>query len=662
MIIEFIGTPGAGKTTLLPTVIEFLRERGISARTVVEAARPYAQRTFLGQAVSRLAPPSLRRPLLWQVFYYLSVLYRLKLLVKNPKLIRQVLSSQRHRPIPAEARRHVLYWFFHLAGYYEFLTAHARPNEALILDEGFIHRVVQLNASDVEEPDPAQVLAYVDLLPRPDLVIFPQSPWEVCEKRIYRRGVWERFHHKSPAEISRYIANSYVVVNLTVDYIKSKGWSVIEVDNGSDDMTASRAELRSKLTKIMAFARETSKLHADSVTGAASMAQVHRILHLPRPSRLSDNINSRLRPLDIEFDGVCEVLSQYGLELTRPPRNLPIGRRGRNVMVDTSAGKKVLKLYRPQWQIPTMIYEHSVLTHLAQLNFPAPRLVAAPNGETIISRAGRNYALFDFADGINYSSNFLLRAHRLRLMAMAGKTLACLHRQLEGFVPEGEHHLGFQSYTGSRRRDIAWHVDKVNELKEKSRNLTGPEKKIHVDWLIRNSNSVLEELGRLDETLSVARLPRVIIHGDYGLHNLLFRRDGTATPLDFELARLEWRLSDLVSCLAKLRYAHTAYDFESMQCFMEAYQAEYPLSADEWRFLPQVWRFYKLQAAVQYWNSYFETGGPTRKLVSARDAVDQADWAMNHQDKLLVLNPGAVPPLVIGSNELGRISRLGEPG
>jgi hypothetical protein len=77
------------------------------------------------------------------------------------------------------------------------------------------------------------------------------------------------------------------------------------------------------------------------------------------------------------------------------------------------------------------------------------------------------------------------------------------------------------------------------------------------------------------------------------------------------------------------------YDFESIQWFLEAYHAEFPLSADEWRLFPQVWRFYKLQGAVQYWNSYFETKGPARKLISARDAIAQADWVSNHPEHLL---------------------------
>jgi hypothetical protein len=74
-----------------------------------------------------------------------------------------------------------------------------------------------------------------------------------------------------------------------------------------------------------------------------------------------------------------------------------------------------------------------------------------------------------------------------------------------------------------------------------------------------------------------------------------------------------------------------------MGCFVHAYQAEFPLQVDERLLLPQVLRFCKLQDAVKYWKSYFETNGPTRKLITARDAVLQADAALMQGPHLLSL-------------------------
>ena len=75
---------------------------------------------------------------------------------------------------------------------------------------------------------------------------------------------------------------------------------------------------------------------------------------------------------------------------------------------------------------------------------------------------------------------------------------------------------------------------------------------------------------------------------------------------------------------------------------MRAYQDTYPLSAEEWRLFPQVWRYYKVLKVVVYWSSYFETNGPIRKLISARDSMSQADYALSEPDKLLNLNVAAL--------------------
>jgi len=141
----------------------------------------------------------------------------------------------------------------------------------------------------------------------------------------------------------------------------------------------------------------------------------------------------------------------------------------------------------------------------------------------------------------------------------------------------------------------------------------------------------------MDGQLDQAGLKRLIVHGDYGLHNLVYPQDAPITVLDFETARLEWRLSDLVSALSRLRFKSGAYDFAAMAAFLRGYTSYFPIPKDEWEWLPSVWRFYKLRSAIIYWNSYFETGGPVRKLISARDAVSQADWVIQHPQSITQL-------------------------
>ncbi len=263
MIIEFIGPPGAGKTTFLSTVIDYFHERDLQAYTVVDAARPFAGRTVGGKLIRHLAPAEWQRPLLWRQFYLQSWFYRFKFMAHHPRLVREVFASQKQRPAEAGVReRKVLPWFFHLLGSYEFLKAQARRDEVLLFDEGFVHRVVQHFASAVETPQKAPVLAYLDLLPQPDLVIFVQAPWEVCERRIYNRGLWQRFQEKEPAEITQFVINAHQIVGWAVEHIKQRGWTMIEVDNGGDNLDVTRAALRCQMDQAPAITGGVRELQA----------------------------------------------------------------------------------------------------------------------------------------------------------------------------------------------------------------------------------------------------------------------------------------------------------------------------------------------------------------------------------------------------------------
>lgn len=251
MIIEFIGAPGAGKTTLLRELIHFFESRGCPAFTVVEAARPLARRTLGGQFVQQLAPATWQEPLLWRIFYLYSVGHRLRFMAQNPRLMMQVLGSQRGRPAAAEVRqRQVLPWLLRQMGYYAFLRHHARPNEVLLFDEGFSHRVVQLFTSSIEKPTAAQITAYIDRLPQPDLLIHVQASTAVCLQRIYQRGLWQRAQHKTPAEISQFVNHAHEAVELAVAHARGKNWLVLTVANDEETLTAVQTNLQQQLSQL----------------------------------------------------------------------------------------------------------------------------------------------------------------------------------------------------------------------------------------------------------------------------------------------------------------------------------------------------------------------------------------------------------------------------
>jgi len=244
LVVELIGTPGAGKTTMSREIVRLLRERGLEAGTPVDVARDHAARTASGRAFARLAPARLRRGLLWQLFYLLATAHALRFGREHRALVRHVWIGQRARPIPRRVRRHIRYWFFQLGGRHRFLTTTANDREALVFDDGFLHRSVHLHTSHLEEPDADRVTAYVDLLPVPDLVVVVSANHDVCERRVRERGVWAHSRRLSGPELSCYLANAERVVHTAVQRARERGWAVVEVENGGRALEQIRGDLR----------------------------------------------------------------------------------------------------------------------------------------------------------------------------------------------------------------------------------------------------------------------------------------------------------------------------------------------------------------------------------------------------------------------------------
>jgi Ser/Thr protein kinase RdoA (MazF antagonist) len=321
--------------------------------------------------------------------------------------------------------------------------------------------------------------------------------------------------------------------------------------------------------------------------------------------------------------------------MTGKPVNLALSRRTSNLVIPTSIGKVVLKRYRDHLQPEGIQYIHSILSRLSELSFPSLKMIATPDGADFVSLSNGRYAVFEYISGSNHSLDFIHPSDRRRLVEQSGSILAAFHQSLKDFQPSGAHHLGFVSHTGGWQRDAGWFASKARELVQKSSAISNDEDKKIVDFLIPRVDEILNKYTRLDDALQNVPLFRTIIHGDFGLHNLIFAKDGRIVLTDYETARLEWRLADLVSTLSRSRSKNAMYHFGTARDFLKGYFSVQPVPAEEWQYLPDVWMFYKLRSVFVSWNSHFERGGG--KLASALDAYHQAKWVQDNAGILLKL-------------------------
>lgn len=236
MIIEIAGPPGAGKSTVLPSVISACARAGLNGISMVDAARPLARRTVLGRFISTITPSRVEAVMLWRVHLVQRWFAALRFALANQRLVRHVLTSQRNRPSVSDRRqRKVLHWFFRAMGSYRLASDLAEDDEMIVIDEGFVHRAVQLFTSSMERPASEEVAAYLRLVPKPDLLVFVEAPLDLCVKRVISRGVWDRVSHRSDGEITDFVGNAHAALTQARAILTDRGWPMVVIHNDGDD-------------------------------------------------------------------------------------------------------------------------------------------------------------------------------------------------------------------------------------------------------------------------------------------------------------------------------------------------------------------------------------------------------------------------------------------
>lgn len=230
----------------------------------------------------------------------------------------------------------------------------------------------------------------------------------------------------------------------------------------------------------------------------------------------------------IAADAVGEALTRYGL--TDWSVDKPVATRSQRPRAHywevTSGGRHwFLKRFHDWYPTASIRYTHSILSHLGEQGIAVPRWVPDRDGHSFTLVDGSNWALYSAIEGHHATEQEWMWGR-----PKAAEMLATLHRAVEGFTPEGE---AFQPWN-------AWTLDTVDRVLD-----SWPH---HPDLPPDLLAFVRDRLaGRYFEDL-YPRLPKLVVHGDFVLSNVLWRGDSVSASicgvLDFERAHLDTALFD----------------------------------------------------------------------------------------------------------------------
>lgn len=294
------------------------------------------------------------------------------------------------------------------------------------------------------------------------------------------------------------------------------------------------------------------------------------------------------------------------------------------LIADRMGQRVILRQYHPGIPQEEIVFEHSILLHLAAKGFPVAAPIAASMGQTFLSANGSFIAVFPCVQGINYR-DYIFSPHRKRTYVNeGGRTLGLYHRHMERFVPRGM----------KRHPTLRETLEGLNAALRDIR--TVPRLRRGAISAVRKLVSFIDLFSsRLsDVETRLQQLPSLIAHWDFGPHNLLYRDDRVVAVLDFIDAHEAARAHDVIYAVSE--FASTFWDRvaeEHTAAFLEGYQMMTPLEEVEMCSMPLVYQVKRLLELPEHVRASYSPSGdgwfPTRML---RRFLDELQWFQGHGD------------------------------
>jgi Ser/Thr protein kinase RdoA (MazF antagonist) len=265
-------------------------------------------------------------------------------------------------------------------------------------------------------------------------------------------------------------------------------------------------------------------------------------IRIPRPSYLLSQLAPRERPDAALYQVFTHLAELYQLGSIHECYRAPQSVNSLNFVVMTSQGKFIFRRHRLSEQ--TVAHEHQVLGFLQQRSFPSPRVLLNPDDQAWSVIDGALYSVYEFAEGYCPADFWWWPSARRDILCQAGRTLGEYHQAVVGLVPSFHKWDGYRPAEHRRWREGGWFRQALRDIRPI---LQKPTANSPLDDWARSHIDALGQMLRLEQVVEArSDLSKLVIHGDYAPWHLLLRPGQPPFVLDFNAARLDLKIFDIV--------------------------------------------------------------------------------------------------------------------
>jgi thiamine kinase-like enzyme len=228
-------------------------------------------------------------------------------------------------------------------------------------------------------------------------------------------------------------------------------------------------------------------------------------------------------------------------------------------------------------------------------------------GQAWVNIDGTTLSVYEFEEGVCYTDFVWWPSQQRQLVRQAGRTLAKYHQAVSGLEPmhfkwdayrpramadpraasspqDEQHPRVAGSHVYKRWREASLYQQSLGEIRSLLRapRVSTTDQGPPAEVSLTSSPSIdafarshLDEIERLLDLESVIErrsdLPKVVIHGDYTPWNLLLRPDRSFFVLDFNAARLDLRIFDVILATFWFAWRQGGLDQDRAMAFQTGY-------------------------------------------------------------------------------------------